>query len=68
MPVILTATEGGTTMTELLTSLKEIGAYALEQVPDIGTAITSTPVLLLGLGFFLVGGAIGIFGRLIHRG
>lgn len=67
MTIFLAETTGGT-MTELLTTLKEIGSYALEQIPAIGTAITSTPVLALGLGFFLIGGAIGIFGRLLHRG
>lgn len=66
--MFLTQTVEGGTMTELITNLKEVGVYALEQVPEIGTAITSTPVLILGLGFFLIGGAIGIFGRLIHRG
>lgn len=66
--VFLTTTTEGGTMTELLTNLTAIGDYALEQIPDIGTAITSTPVLALGLGFFLIGGAIGIFGRLLHRG
>lgn len=66
--MFLTTTVEGGTMTELITNLKEVGVYALEQVPEIGTAITSTPVLILGLGFFLIGGAIGIFGRLIHRG
>lgn len=66
MPIMLTAATG--TVDTLITDLTKIGGYALEQVPNIGDAITSTPVLVLGLGFFLIGGAIGIFGRLIHRG
>lgn len=65
---ILTTTTTEVTMTELLTNVKEIGTYAIEQIPTIGNAIASTPVLALGLGFFLIGGAIGIFGRLLHRG
>lgn len=68
MTVFLTTTTEGGNMTTLLSTLGEIGTWALELIPDIGTAITSTPVLALGLGFFLIGGAIGIFGRLLHRG
>lgn len=65
---LTTTTEGGATMSELLTDLGSIGTWALNQIPSIGSAITDTPVLALGLGFFLIGGAIGIFGRLLHRG
>lgn len=66
--VLLTSTGGTATMDSIITDLEKIGTYAIGIIPDIGNAITSTPVLALGLGFFLIGGAVGLFGRLLHRG
>lgn len=65
MPMLLTSTA---TVSSLISDLGAIGTYAMEQIPNIGNAIATTPVLALGLGFFLIGGAIGLFGRLLHRG
>lgn len=55
-------------METMITNLSKVGSHVLEQIPAIGSAITDTPVLALGLGFFLIGGVVGIFGRLLHRG
>lgn len=61
--------EGETSaMGNLLTTIGEVSTWAMGQIPEIGEAIATTPVLALGLGFFLIGGAIGIFGRLLVRG
>lgn len=57
-----------TAMGTLLSSLGEVVAAVLDYVGDICTTITSNPVLLLTMGILLIGGAIGIFGRLLSRG
>lgn len=65
--------EGGyrqttTTMGSLLTSLGEVVTAVIGYVGDICTEIASQPILLLTMGILLLGGAIGIFGRLLSRG
>ena len=55
-------------MGTLLASLGEVVTAVLGYVGDICTTITSNPVLLLTMGILLIGGAIGIFGRLLSRG
>ncbi len=57
-----------TPMGSLLSSLGEVVTAILDYVGDICTTITSNPVLLLTMGILLIGGAIGIFGRLLSRG
>lgn len=61
--------EGATTtpMTALLTLLTGAASSILGQIGTVGSTIVETPVLALGLGFFFVGGVIGIFGRLLSR-
>lgn len=66
-------TEGGylqttTTMGTLLTSLGEVVTAVIGYVGDICSEIASQPILLLTMGILLLGGAIGIFGRLLSRG
>lgn len=65
--------EGGyrqttTTMGSLLASLGEVVTAVIGYVGDICTEIASQPILLLTMGILLLGGAIGIFGRLLSRG
>ena len=55
-------------MTALLTSLGAVVTAILGYVGDICTTITAQPILLLTMGILLIGGAIGIFGRLLSRG
>ena len=55
-------------MTTLLSSLGLVVTEVLDTVGDICTTIVGQPVLLLTMGILLLGGAIGIFGRLLSRG
>lgn len=55
-------------MSDLLSSLGEVVTAVLGYVGTICSTITSQPVLLLTMGILLIGGAIGIFGRLLSRG
>ena len=57
-----------TAMGSLLSSLGEVVTAVLDYVGDICTTIVGNPVLLLTMGILLLGGAIGIFGRLLSRG
>jgi hypothetical protein len=60
--------EGGYFMAALLSSLGEVVTAVLGYVGNICTTITAQPILLLTMGILLIGGAIGIFGRLLSRG
>lgn len=55
-------------LSALLTSLGDVVTAVLDYVGDICTLIVGQPVLLLTMGILLLGGAIGIFGRLLSRG
>ena len=57
-----------TAMGTLLAQLKLVVTAVLAYVGDICTTIAAQPVLLLTMGILLIGGAIGIFGRLLSRG
>lgn len=57
-----------TPMGSLLSNLGEVVTAVLAYVGDICTTIAGQPVLLLTMGILLIGGAIGIFGRLLSRG
>lgn len=60
--------EGGVNpMVELLKSIGYVATAIFGYVGNIASTITSTPLLLLTVGFLVVGGAIGIFGRLLSR-
>lgn len=54
-------------MTELLASLALVVTQVLTWVGNVATTITSTPILLLTTGFLVLGGAVGIFGRLLSK-
>lgn len=55
-------------MSALLTNLGEVVTAVLTYVGTICTTIMDQPILLLTMGILLLGGAIGIFGRLLSRG
>ena len=57
-----------TAMGALLNQLKLVVTAVLGYVGDICTTIGEQPILLLTMGILLIGGAIGIFGRLLSRG
>lgn len=56
-----------TSMTTLLTTLAEIVTKILGWVGSVAETIVSTPILLLTTGFLVLGGAIGIFGRMLSK-
>lgn len=54
-------------MAGLLTDLATIVTKIIGWVGDVATMITDTPILLFTVGFLAIGGAVGIFGRLLSR-
>lgn len=66
---ILASSEAVTpmTMTQLLTSLGEVVSKALGWVTESVNTITSNPFILMTAGFLVLGGAVGILGRLLSR-
>ncbi len=60
--------EGATiTMSSLITDLSTVVTAVFGWVGTVASTITTTPLLLLCTGFLVLGGAIGIFGRLLSR-
>lgn len=55
------------TMASLLTDLASVFTQIFTWVGTVANTITTTPILLLTVGFLVAGGAIGIFGRLLSR-
>ena len=54
-------------MSALLTDLSAVVTQVFTWVGTVATTITSTPLLLVTTGFLMLGGAVGIFGRLLSR-
>lgn len=54
-------------MSTLLADLSTVVTEIFEWVGTIATTIVDTPLLLLTTGFLVLGGAIGIFGRLLSK-
>lgn len=54
-------------MADLLTSLGSVATQIFTWVGTVASTIVETPLLLLSTGFLVVGGAIGIFGRLLSK-
>lgn len=54
-------------MSELLTELGLVVTQALTWVGSVATTIVDTPILLVTTGFLMLGGAVGIFGRLLSK-
>lgn len=54
-------------MSSLLTELGYVVTAVLGYAVDVAQTITSTPLLLMTTGILVLGGAIGIFGRLLSR-
>lgn len=55
-------------MSALLTDLGTIVTQVITWVGTVASTIVSTPILLLTTGFLVLGGAVGIFGRLLSKG
>lgn len=58
---------GEITVASLLADLASIATAIMSQIATIASTITGTPILLLTVGFLFIGGAVGIFGRLLSR-
>lgn len=56
-----------TPMSALLSDLATVVTQVMTWVGTVATTIVSTPLLLLTTGFLVLGGSIGIFGRLLSR-
>lgn len=54
-------------MSDLLTQLGTVATSVLSQVGAVATTIVETPILLMTTGILFLGGAIGIFGRLLSK-
>lgn len=54
-------------MASLLSTLATIVTQILTWVGSVASTIVETPILLLTTGFLVLGGAIGIFGRLLSK-
>ena len=58
----------GSAMSALLSDIALIVTQIMTWVATVADTIVSTPLLLLTVGFLMIGGAVGIFGRLLSRG
>lgn len=56
-----------TPMASLLADLATIVTQVLTWVSSVASTIVDTPILLLTTGFLVLGGAVGIFGRLLSK-
>lgn len=54
-------------MADLIAQLGTIITAIMSHVATVASTIVSTPLLLLTTGFLFLGGAIGIFGRLLSK-
>lgn len=57
----------GNTMAALLENLGTVATEVLSIVGEVCTTIVGQPLLLMTTGILLLGGAIGIVGRLLSR-
>lgn len=64
--VLATAPEP-TSLAGLLGNLSSIVTECFTWIASVASTIVSTPILLLTTGFLVVGGAVGIFGRLLSK-
>ena len=55
------------TMSTLIADLSTVVTAVFGWIGTVASTITSTPLLLLTTGFLVLGGAVGIFGRLLSR-
>lgn len=57
-----------TGMSDLLSELGQVVTQTMTWMTTIASTIVSTPLLLFTTGFLALGGAIGLFGRLLSKG
>lgn len=56
-----------TAIQSLLSSIATIVTSILGWVTSVADTITSTPLLYLSLGFFVIGGVCGLIGRMLSK-
>lgn len=56
-----------TPMQSLWTSISTSAGEVIDLVGDVATTIVGSPILMLTTGFLVVGGAVGIFGRMLSK-
>ena len=54
-------------MADLLSDLGTVVTQVLTWVGNVASTIVETPILLLTTGFLVLGGAVGIFGRMLSK-
>lgn len=59
--------EGSSAMAGLLTNIGLVVTEIVGWVAEVASTIVSTPILLFTTGFLAIGGAVGIFGRLLSK-
>lgn len=55
------------TLTALLADISKLVTSIFSWVGTVSTTIVENPLLLLTTGFMVIGGAVGIFSRLLSR-
>lgn len=58
------ASAGSTGMSELLSSIGSVFTQFITWVGSVANTIMTTPILLVGFSIFVIGGVVGVFGRL----
>lgn len=56
-----------TPMESLWTSISTSADKVIDLVGDVASTIVGSPLLLLTSGFLVVGGAVGIFSRMLSK-
>lgn len=64
---LMVATATAPTMSSLIGDLSTVVAQVFTWVGTVASTVTDTPILLLTTGFLALGGAVGIFGRLLSK-
>ena len=64
----MVAETAATGMSALISELSTVVTAVFGWVSTVATTIVDTPLLLITTGFLVLGGAIGIFGRLLSKG
>lgn len=54
-------------MAALWADISTSATNVLTLVGNVATKVTQTPILLMTTGFLVVGGAVGIFGRMLSK-
>ena len=54
-------------LSDVLTSCGSVITAVMGYVGDVAQLVVSEPIFVLPLGFFVIGGAIGIFSRILHK-